>query len=299
MNRGISQVVCLWVSACYFLVRALWKMLGKMTGLPAAGEGVVLCYHAIPPQHAADFSAQMEMLRRYCIPVAPNHTGTVPANKRFAAVTFDDGHKSVLENAIPVLIRYQIPCAIFFITELFGQPAPWAGLKGYDPEDTYLREDDIAHLPNWLVIVGSHTATHPRLPRMAASHRLRELADSRTRLQQLTGQPIELFAFPYGAQNSDCVRDAAKAGYERVFTVEPKSAFRRPNEYVTGRVVADPHDWKIEFLLKLHGAYNWRSQLFAVRDCIRMSRGCNERITVEEVESIHLETIRLNPAPPA
>lgn len=298
MNRRISRVVCLWISAGYLLVRTLWKTLRRMAGVPIAGEGVVLCYHAIPPQHAAAFSLQMETLRRYCIPVAPNHTGTVPANKRFAAVTFDDGHKSVLENAIPVLRRYRIPCAIFFITELFGQPAPWAGLKGYGAEDTYLVEDDIAHLPNRLVIVGSHTATHPRLPGISASQRLRELADSRRRLQQLTGQAVDLFAFPYGAQNSECVRDAAEAGYERVFTVEPKAAFRRPNEYVTGRVVADPHDWKIEFLLKLLGAYNWRSQLFALRDRLRKARGSNERITVEEVESIRIESRRLNPVLP-
>ena len=289
MNRTISRIVCLWISACYFLARALWKILQRSTGL-AAGEGVVLCYHAISPRHAAAFSAQMETLRRYCIPVAPNHTGKVPGNKRFAAVTFDDGHKSVLQNAIPILRRYQIPCAIFFITELFGRPAPWAGVKGYDREDTYLTEDDIRQLPCELVIVGSHTATHPRLPRLARAQRVCELADSRKRLQQLTGQPVDLFAFPYGAQNGDCVREAAEAGYQRVFTVEPKAAFRRPNEYVTGRVVADPDDWKIEFLLKLHGAYNWRSHLFVLRDRLRMARVCKEKITVDDLDSIRIES---------
>lgn len=273
MNSKTSRVCSIVISACYFLARASWKALQRVAGVRPAGEAVVLCYHAIPRQHARAFSSQMNMLRRYCLPVAPNFSGVVPANKRFASVTFDDGHMSVLENAIPVLRHYQIPCAIFFITDLFGQPAPWAGLEGYDPQDTYLIEDDLAELPQDWVIVGSHTATHPRLPEIAANQRLRELGDSRRRLQQLTDQPVTLFAFPYGAQNADCIREAAQTGYERVFTVEPKSAFRQQNEYVTGRVIADPQDWKIEFLLKLHGAYNWHSQVSALRDRLRLPRG--------------------------
>src|SRR5579871_6323403 len=246
MNSKASRIGSIGISSCYFLARALWKALQRIAHIQCAGDAVVLCYHAIPPQHACAFSSQMDMLRRYCVPVAPNFRGTVPVNKRFASVTFDDGHLSVLENAVPVLQRYQIPCAIFFITELFGQPAPWAGLEGYDPKDTYLAEDEIAELPGGWVIVGSHTATHPRLPQIAANERLRELGDSRRRLQQLTGQPVELFAFPYGAQNADCIREAAQTGYERVFTVEPRSAFRQQDEYVTGRVIVDPQDWKIE-----------------------------------------------------
>jgi peptidoglycan/xylan/chitin deacetylase (PgdA/CDA1 family) len=232
----------------------------------------------------------MRTLRRFCTPVSPDYHGRVPVNQRFAAVTFDDAHRSVLENALPVLRRDKIPCVIFFITEWFGLSAPWAGREGYEAQDTYLTEDDLAQLPTDLVLVGSHTATHPRLPGISGSQRLAELADSRRCLQRFADRPVSLFAFPFGALSSDCLREAAHVGYERVFTVEPKAAFKRPNEFVTGRVAADPWDWKIEFLLKLHGAYNWRSPLFALRDRIRAACGAAERLTVAEEESIHIES---------
>lgn len=292
MRRKISRIACLCISACYFMARAPWKAWQRMIGLAAGGDGVVLCYHAVPLRHAAGFSWQMQALRRFCTPVAPNYRGTVPPNRRYAAVTFDDGHRSVLDNAVPVLRRFSIPCAIFFIADWFGQSAPWAGLQGYDPEDTYLTKQDLAQLPTDMVVVGSHTATHPRLPQISASDWIPELAGSRNCLAQLTGRPVDLFAFPYGAQNPLCIREAAQTGFERVFTVEPKAAFKRPNEFVTGRVVADPYDWKIEFLLKLHGAYNWRSPLFAARDRLRLAFGGAERITVREEESIRIESER-------
>ena len=61
------------------------------------------------------------------------------------------------------------------------------------------------------VEVGAHTITHPRVSRIDATAALRELAGSRTRLEQRLGLPVRHFAFPYG-RSADCgPRDFALA----------------------------------------------------------------------------------------
>jgi hypothetical protein len=102
----------------------------------------------------------------------------------------------------------------------------------------------------------------------------------RQELQATVRSNVDMFAFPHGALNDELLAFCRRAGYLRVFTVEPCDAFGSVNEFVTGRVVADPDDWDIEFLLKLHGGYFWLSSVFAIRDCIGRAFGRRSQITV-------------------
>jgi peptidoglycan/xylan/chitin deacetylase (PgdA/CDA1 family) len=290
MRRKLSRILNLFVSLAWFASRSSGRALIRLLGGTPAGEGVVFCYHAVPARFAAGFAWQIETLRRHATPVRADHPGTVPRGMRWAAVTFDDGHCSVIENALPVLRRHQVPAAIFFITGLLGQAAPWSGSDGYGQDDRYLSPEQLARLPfDDLLLAGSHTATHPRVPALDDDGLCRELDEPRHTLEQLTAQPVTLFAFPFGALNQASVQAAAAAGYSRIFTVEPRAAFRREREFVTGRVVADPDDWKLEFFLKLHGAYSWRSIAFALRDRICKAHGNEEQLTVPDELSHSIE----------
>jgi hypothetical protein len=42
-----------------------------------------------------------------------------------------------------------------------------------------------------------------------------------------------------------------------VFTALPQWKISNASEFVTGRVRVDPTDWRLEFRLKLLGAYRW------------------------------------------
>jgi len=50
---------------------------------------------------------------------------------------------------------------------------------------------------------------------------------------------------------------ARESGYEKVFTVEPKCDESEMKDFVVGRVRVDPSDWRLEYRLKLLGAYRW------------------------------------------
>jgi peptidoglycan/xylan/chitin deacetylase (PgdA/CDA1 family) len=66
--------------------------------------------------------------------------------------------------------------------------------------------------------VGSHTVTHPLLTRVGTDRLLRELEQSRRRLEEMLGHTVTLFCYPNGAYNR-VVRDAvARAGYQLAVT---------------------------------------------------------------------------------
>ncbi|MFL6215160.1 MAG: polysaccharide deacetylase family protein [Blastocatellia bacterium] len=68
--------------------------------------------------------------------------------------------------------------------------------------------------------IGSHTATHPILPKVSIEHVRRELVDSRQRIAAEIGRPVDLFCYPNGDYNDDVVREVERAGYRCAVTVE-------------------------------------------------------------------------------
>lgn len=72
-----------------------------------------------------------------------------------------------------------------------------------------------------LVEIGSHTVSHPRVSAIGPEEAMRELSDSRRRLQEKLKVPVNDFAFPYGRLKDCSPRDfeiARLAGYDAVST---------------------------------------------------------------------------------
>ena len=62
--------------------------------------------------------------------------------------------------------------------------------------------------------IANHTLTHPRLDQLPLDAARREIGDGRARLQDLFGQPVSGFVYPFGAHDSataDAVREAGHA----------------------------------------------------------------------------------------
>jgi peptidoglycan/xylan/chitin deacetylase (PgdA/CDA1 family) len=207
----------------------------------------------------------MDILRRYVEPVRADVEAPLSAGKLYAAVTFDDAYQSVIQNALPELEKRTIPCALFVVTNFLGQFAPWSGTPGFSRDDRCITVEQLVGLSSDLVLIGSHTMTHPYLPSLAEDAARRELSESRRLLQQVIQREVRLFAFPHGAFNASLVACCQEAGYERVFSIERTMAFSGAQEYVIGRVSTDPTDWSLEFRLKLLGAYCWLPATLAIK----------------------------------
>lgn len=105
--------------------------------------------------------------------------------------------------------------------------------------------------------IGSHTVKHPRLDRLPSEQAGCEMAISKSDLEKIVEEPVDLLSFPHGAYTSDVLEQAQKIGYRRVFGIKPKWIEGKMNEFFLDRVAVNPSDWNLEFRLKIKGAYRW------------------------------------------
>ncbi len=259
-----KRILKLAISVGFFTAALLKILLLRLGGKSPEALCVVLYYHSVPLKSRNKFARQMDTLVRWTNPISADSRAPLSPGTLYSAVTFDDGFESFLENALPELERREIPSTVFVVTGSLGRSTDWVGY----PEKIMSREQ-LLQIPSRLVTIGSHTVTHPVLPNVSEEVARFELAQSREQLEQGLLRKITLFSFPYGAFNEALVKCCKAAGYERVFTTLPFPAFADPCEFVTGRVCVEPTDWRIEFLLKLFGAYRWLPIAFSLQRKLR------------------------------
>jgi peptidoglycan/xylan/chitin deacetylase (PgdA/CDA1 family) len=189
---------------------------------------LVLCYHAVSEtwRHALSVPAdelerQLELLvRRGYRPVSAAEA--VEGRGKLLHVTFDDAFASV-RNALPVLERHGVRATVFACTgyaddgrsldvrELADE------LRAHPEELRTMGWDELRELAGRGVEIGSHTVSHPHLPRLSDAELQDELRSSKQRLEDELGRPCRVLAYPFG----DCderVRAAARAaGYDAAF----------------------------------------------------------------------------------
>lgn len=255
-RKRFKRVAKLLVALGYWFFRHIVALAYAAFGKKIPACGVTLYYHAIQTEDRIAFARQMDAVLRQCTPVSLACIPRLLAGRRYVAIAFDDGFENVVVNAIPELVKRNIPATLFVTANALGKLAEWWPGQSVERYQRIITEEELRQLPDPLVTIGSHTMTHPFLTQVDRADAERELRESRSRLEQILEQEVTLFSFPYGDFNDAVVEWCREIGYQRVFTSLPRSALRE-NDYVNGRVAADPSDWPLEFYLKLSGAYNW------------------------------------------
>lgn len=192
----------------------------------------ILMYHVIsdPPPGAPypdlyvtadEFADQMEALK------AAGYTAVTlqelwdgwqdggPLPRRPVVLTFDDGYRSHMVNALPVLQRLGWPGVLFL------------ELKNLKP-DWGLREAQVRKLIAAGWEIDSHTIDHPDLTTIDAARLEREVGESRRQLRAKFGVPVNFFCYPAGRYDETVIAAVERAGYLAATTVNPGLA--QPDE---------------------------------------------------------------------
>jgi peptidoglycan/xylan/chitin deacetylase (PgdA/CDA1 family) len=143
----------------------------------------------------------------------------------------------------------------------------WAGIEiDADSAHRPLSEEEVRRLVSpGFIDVGAHTVTHPVLPGLDEARQRAEVENSRAACEELIGELIQTFAYPYGQcdhATADYVRDAgfACACTSRRGTVSPKD-----DPMVLPRFKVD--NWEgADFARKL-GVYRCKHGLSATGSC--------------------------------
>jgi len=148
-------------------------------------------------------------------------TLSAPKNKNLIAITFDDGYLDNLTVALPLLEKYDLPMTLFMATGFLGN-------------EGYLTSGDLKFLATHpLVTIGSHTFRHCHLTQLSEEEARFELLESKKLLEEITGQTIDLLAYPYGDCNQAIERLSEECGYTAAWSVwngnnTPHSRWRVP-----------------------------------------------------------------------
>lgn len=224
--------------------------------MPVRRLPLILMYHSVgtvsrdPNQLCvtpARFAAQMAWLARRGLRGVC--AGTLMEARRagndanLVGLTFDDGYAAVIEHAVPVL-RF-----LGFTATMFVLPGRLGGINDWDDGTPWplVSAAQVRELAGAGMEIGSHSATHPRLAGADKNVLDAEVAGSRAALADLTGQPVNGFAYPYGSVDR-AVRDAiVQAGYGYACAVTPSGA---PGRFALPRVYAGQADGPARMAVK-------------------------------------------------
>jgi peptidoglycan/xylan/chitin deacetylase (PgdA/CDA1 family) len=163
------------------------------------------------------------------------------AGKRLVGLTFDDGYADFTRHALPVLERYGFGATVFVIAGRLGGDNAW------DPEGPRKRLMDareVRDLARAGIEIGSHGLRHVRLP-AARDVLAEEVGGSRRILQEITGEPVSGFCYPYGDLDGDAGARVRDMGYGYGCAIWPSaytSQHALPRTYI-GEADTAPRLW--------------------------------------------------------
>jgi len=203
------------------LKNSVYRALGESRGLLRADGHAeprlrVLMYHKVNdrPGNVVTvsptlFTEQMAQLRELEYTVVDLHQVIAhyreggPLPPRAVLITFDDGYRDTLENALPVLRDHAYPAVMFVPIGYLGEARPLPhdeSLAARGLVNRTLDWSELAELEAGGVRIESHGISHRPLSEITIDEAAREITISKLRLEERLGRPVEAFAYAKGAQ---------------------------------------------------------------------------------------------------
>ena len=250
---------------------------------------------SVPSLHprADEFDAHCRFIREACNPISLDQwhqavSGGPPLPPRPVLLTFDDGYRSLLTVAHPILSKYEIPAVAFVATDAVeraellwfdavyrtqGEQAVEA-MKHLPHEEWLIRArasamparsddpnallsvDEVRRLSDdGLIEIGAHSMSHPILHRADHAVQVEEIRGSREKLESWTGKAVRAFAYPNGDFTTETMELVSQAGYCCAFTTVESFAPRESLSFAMPRFMVLNEVGSAELAHRL--AYSW------------------------------------------
>lgn len=144
--------------------------------------------------------------------------GRRPIDEPCYHLSFDDGFKNIMKNAMPVLKKHGVPSLVFvpsaFVGASYEEVSYYCkSIAGYSNPIEMVSWQDLRDLVAEGVDVGSHTATHARYSDIScnAEKMEAEFFGSKEKIELELGIPCQTISWPYGQ-----LKDADKTSLSAV-----------------------------------------------------------------------------------
>jgi len=177
----------------------------------------ILCYHSVADSGwrfstgIRDFEEQIKFLKSKFKIISLEE---MLKNKKGLVITFDDSYLDVYENALPILIKYNIKATLFALGNVVAPNRE--KLQNNLELMNYSHYKKLNEL-GWEI--GFHTSTHPNLKDLSNEQVEKEIGKGKRELEKNLGFKLRYFAYPLGVYNQTVLNTVKKAGFEAAFTI--------------------------------------------------------------------------------
>jgi peptidoglycan/xylan/chitin deacetylase (PgdA/CDA1 family) len=214
------------------------------------------------------FARLLESLATSQTPVLTLDQLLKPETTSGVALTFDDGMRSVYDDALPVLADFHAPAHLFLAAGAVGKTNRWPGQPVGAPDYKMLDWDKLGALSERGVRIEAHTLSHPDLRKLSDDAVREEFQGCDDAIAERVGRAPAFFAYPYGFFDARLER---LAGKRYAGSVTTRLDYLKPTDRPSALPRLDSYYLQPSFVMENLGSVTTRSYI-ALRAALRSVR---------------------------
>lgn len=187
--------------------------------------------------------------------------GKLTLPKKPVIITFDDGHRDTFEIARPILNELGMKAVIFVMGNRLLKNAVWDS-DYFGDESPLMSDEQIIIARSEGFEIGAHSMNHQLLNYLNEHEIKEEVLGAKESIEQLLGQKILSFAYPYGMLDGKVYEAVKESGFIyscSVFTGPPRFG---DDPYKIRRVAISDQITLLGFLIRLLFPYQYVEWLY-------------------------------------
>lgn len=141
-------------------------------------------------------------------------------NRKQVVLTFDDGYMDFMTHAVPVLQKHGYAAMLMVVTDRIGGRNEWD--EGRAEQVPLMGVSELREAHSSGIWIGSHSKTHPAMATLDAAVAKAEIVESKAKLEDLLGEPVPIFCFPYGSSSPAVQSTVQEAGFLAAYGIEQR-----------------------------------------------------------------------------
>ena len=220
----------------------------------------ILMYHSIADDNfflsvsKKNFYNQLSFLKKLGYE-SINFDNLFTAKKKSFIITFDDGYKDNLTNALPILKEFNYTATSFIVFNNIGKYNEWDKHHEMFQKKTLMNIDDINQWLSSDCDIGSHTLNHLNFKNLNIQNQKNEIIESKIKLSKIFNKNINVFSYPYGKFDKSSIELVKKNFDFAVTTLRSRFDAKKHSPYLIPRIPINSNTSLFMFALKILSIY--------------------------------------------
>lgn len=181
--------------------------------------------------------------------------------KKYIILTVDDGYKDNYDILYPILKKFNMKAVIYLTTGVSYNK--WTVDSVGEKKFYLLNKEEIKELhKSNLIEFGGHTLTHPSMLELSDENLKKEVEENKKFIEEIIGDKLVSFAYPYGHNSKRIQNIVKKAGYIFAVSTDTGTGYIDENLFDIRRTAIDKTSI-FDFLRKIsckYLAYKYRKR---------------------------------------